>query len=44
MIARQKATRSTPPKTHRRRGAELYAKDMLEHRPISVPGDSGTGS
>jgi hypothetical protein len=30
------------PETHRRRGAERDAKDMLEHRPVSVPANSGT--
>ena len=30
------------PKPHRRRGSERYAEDMLEHRPVSVPANSGT--
>src|SRR6202035_2799040 len=29
-------------KRYRRRGAERYAEDMLEHRPVSVPSDPGT--
>src|SRR5215472_2211109 len=30
------------PKPHRRRSSERDAEDMLEHRPVSVPADSGT--
>ena len=34
-------TRPASPETHRRRGAQRDAEDMLEHRPVAVPADPG---
>ena len=34
-------TRPASPETHRRRGAQRDAEDMLEHRPVAVPPDPG---